>query len=669
MATPKKGKTKTKKVKSPFLKGQPAWFSNRVVLQLFLFFLGMGVYFNTYWNDFAQDDAIVITENEFTKQGIDGIDELFAYDTFRGFFKVEGKANLVQGGRYRPLTPAMFALGVEFFGENPVIGHVTNSLLAGLTAVLIFLLFLRLLAPANPTTYAIWVALVTAVLFAVHPIHTEAVANIKGRDEIMALLGSLAAVYWAVLAYDRRKPIWLLPAFLAFFLALLSKENAITFVIIAPLTLYFFRPLNLTNGLKTSLPFLLAAVLFLAIRFSILGVGVGEASGELMNNPFLKLEGNRYVPFTTGEWLATVLFGLGKYLQLLIFPHPLTHDYYPRQIGVMQFSDWRVLLSLLAYVAMAIWAFIKLLKKEILSYAILFYLGTIFIVSNIPVNIGTHISERFLYMPSLGFCLAIAVLSYRLAKQLNGGKLSSFGQLRGIGIVLVVIGLLLGIKTMSRNTVWKDNYTLFTTDIQVSSNSAKLNNSAGGETIARSLEVSDPQRKKQLLQQAVGYLKQAIRIHPNYKNAYLLLGNAHNYLEEYDASIQYYRQALVIDPNYAEAQGNLALTYRDAGRFYGEQKGDLRAAEKYLLEAYKALPNDYETARLLGVVYGNLGQSNQAVNFFTKALELAEDSVKADAYFNLGIAYYNTGDPLKGAENHQKAAELDPEILKRLQQQ
>ena len=93
----------------------------------------------------------------------------------------------------------------------------------------------------------------------------------------------------------------------------------------------------------------------------------------------------------------------------------------------------------------------------------------------------------------------------------------------GIGIVLV---LAFGAKTILRNPVWKDNYTLFLTDVETSTESAKLQNSVGGELITQALKQSDEATKLKMINQAVPHLQKAIEIHPNYKNAYLILGNA-----------------------------------------------------------------------------------------------------------------------------------------------
>ena len=114
-----------------------------------------------------------------------------------------------------------------------------------------------------------------------HPIHTEAVANIKGRDEILTLLGSLAALYFSIRSYQDQKPMLGIWAAICFFLALLAKENAITFVAIVPLVYFVFTKANFNAIVKYSAPFLAVAILFLFVRARVLGWDFGEPSREL----------------------------------------------------------------------------------------------------------------------------------------------------------------------------------------------------------------------------------------------------------------------------------------------------------------------------------------------------------------------------------------------------
>ncbi|RMF03892.1 MAG: tetratricopeptide repeat protein, partial [Bacteroidetes bacterium] len=603
MAKQKTSKIKKKTSTSPsskILKEWP-WLQRTRLLAGLLFVLSVLLYANTFTHDYAQDDAIVITDNMFTQEGLSGIPGLFKYDTFYGFFQVEGKDKLVAGGRYRPLTPAMFAVEYELFGDKPGVMHFFNALWYGLTVVAFYWVLLALLGVRRSwdkkislaATYGI--PLTAALLFATHPLHTEAVANIKGRDEIITLLGSLTAL-WLVLKYRNTQRVqWVVLAGIAFFLGLLAKENAITFLGVVPLALYCFTQDSLGKIAINTLPLLVAAIVFLGIRGSILGWELGEPSRELMNNPFLKLEGGQWVDFSGSEKAATITYTLGKYAQLLLVPAPLVHDYYPRHVGIMTWADWQVLLSALLYLALLAWGLYGLRQRKLESFAILTYLGTLFLVSNIIFPVGTNMSERFLFMPSIGFAFLVPYLLWEHS-----------GKLRTALLLTVGISTIFAVLTVARNPAWKDNYTLFTTDIHKAPNSAKLRNAVAGELSVQWINLPEAtrNRRRDMLEEALGHVTEAIRIHPTYKQAYYIKGNILNYLQRYEESIQAYQQVLKIDPDFELAKENMYITYRDAGRYYGEQLGDLATALRYLEQAYQGRPSDYETIRLLGVAHG-----------------------------------------------------------------
>lgn len=664
---------------------QPSFFTNsRLHIGLIMAFSFL-LYANTIPHGYTQDDAIVIYDNMYTTDGISGIAGLLKYDTFKGFFKTEGKDKLVSGGRYRPLTPILFAIEWQLFSKpkkddngqimkdqqgdviyegRPWIGHLFNIIFYGLTGVVLYLLLLRLLNPEKNQVLAFGVALGTALLFIAHPIHTEAVANIKGRDEIITMLGSLAAALFSLRAYQEKNSMLNIWAGLIFFLALMSKENAITFLAVIPLMYFVFTKASISKIISQTIPFLIAAIVFIVIRFSVLDWSFGGESAALMNNPFLKLEGNKYVPFSTDERLATIIYTLGKYIQLLFFPHPLTHDYYPRHIEMMTFGNWKVLLSLVAYIGLIGLAIKGALQKDRLGFAIAFFIITLSIVSNLFFPIGTNMAERLLFMPSAGFCLAVVLLLYRLAKKnSNTEQLSNFGQLKTSAIILGVFILLLSFKTVDRNRAWKDNFTLFSTDIKTSVNSAKLRNAMGGELTTQSGNEDNEAKRVEMLNEAVVHLKEALRIHPGYKDPYLILGNVHNYLKKYDEAIAYYRKVLAINPDDKNAFNNMGITYRDAGRYYGEQKQDIAKALQYLGEAEKLMPEDFETLRLQGVAYGMSGNNPKAIQYFEKAVKVRPDD--ADSWWNLGSAYFHAGNAAKADEYHKKAASIDPDIVNR----
>ncbi len=648
-------KKKTAKVKSTPKKVEQTTvdFKGRRHFPWIVFLFSCLLYANTITHDFTQDDAIVIYDNMFTQKGFSGISGHLTNDTFYGFFKTEGKAKLVSGGRYRPLTPIMFSIENAIFGESPLAGHIINVLLYALLCMLIYKLIVLMLLPVLGSSRGFYIfAFLAALLFAAHPIHTEAVANIKGRDEIMSMMGAVLALYYSLKYIDTKKSLFIGFAGIAFFLGLMSKETTITYLAIIPLAAYFFRNTNFKKIITPTIVILVSSIIFIMIRTSVLGLDFGGTPKELMNNPFIKIAGNSYVPFSFGEKAATIVFTLGKYIGLLLFPHPLTHDYYPRHIDIMSFGNWQVILSVLVYLAMGIYALMNIGKKSIVSFCILYFIITLSIVSNIVFPIGTNMSERFMFMPSLGFCILVAYLLYRYFGQSKSSTL--------IGIVSVLL-LCYSFKTITRNNVWKNDFTLFTTDVKTSNNSAKVLNAAGGALVTESSKPENAAQKSQMLDRAIPYLTKALEIHPNYKNAALLLGNAHFYKSDFESAIKSYERALSLAPEYKEAITNLAVAYRDGGRHAGEKEGNLEKAKNYLQRSIQLVDTDPDAYRLLGITHGMAGEHPQAIKYFTKVAEMLPDN--AGAYVNLGKAYQYYGNDELARINFQKAVQIDPKAL------
>ena len=222
------------------------------------------------------------------------------------------------------------------------------------------------------------------------------------------------------------------------------------------------------------------------------------------------------------------------------------------------------------------------------------------------------------------------------------------------------ISVLFSVKTVLRNPAWENNYTLFTTDIHTQPNSAKLRNAIGGELVTQANKKTDGPEKTAMLQEAVGHLNEALRIHPTYKNAYFLRGIAHHLLREYDAAIADYQRTLDYDPDHPDAFKNMVTAYRDAGKYYGEEMGNTVKAIENLEKARSLAPDDMATIRLLGVAYGINQQHDKAIALFRTVVEQQPDN--AGAWWDLGAAYYNAGLQQEGMTYIAKARELDPEI-------
>lgn len=625
-------------------------FFMRIGLQTGLIFaFAFLLYANTLSHDFVLDDAIVITGNVHTQKGIQGIPGILSTDAFTAFFDAAGKKSLVVGGRYRPLTLVLFAVIYQMVGAKPFLFHLVTVLMFALTCAVFYRTLRRMLRVNFGDGYAAMLAWMAAVLFAAHPIHTEVVANIKGCDEIATLLFSLGAMWLVFKAYDTGKQLWSALAALSFFLACLSKENAVTFLVVIPLALYFFRPASRAQAVVLSAPLIGAFVVFFVIRMQILDWQFGKPPMELMNNPYLKIQGDQWVPYSAGEKLATIFYTLGKYVWLLIFPHPLTHDYYPKSIPMQTFASPAALLSVAVYAGLAYWAIKGLKKKDPISFGVFLYLLTLSIVANFVFPVGTNMGERFVFMPSAGFCLAVSALLLRLGSNNNLSL--------PLGLLGVLTVLYSG-KTVVRNMAWATNEKLFFTDVSTSDNSAKIHNACGGVLFDKAKDVKDQAEKDKLYRESLQHADKAIQIYPNYRDAYITRAGDRFYLKDYDGAVADYRRALQLAENDPKIKTYLGIALRDGGKFYGEKKGDFATSAKMLNESWQINSKDFETARLLGVLNGVQKKPQEALEWFKKASELAPDN--ASILFDLGTAYYNAGDPVKGAEYRQKAIEKDP---------
>jgi hypothetical protein len=429
-----------------------------------LFLLAFILYGASVNYGYILDDEMVITKNSFVQKGLAGLSDIFRYDSFLGYFQTKEQLFLLEGGRYRPLSLATFAAEIEFFGANhPAISHFINIVLYAFTGLMLFKIVKRL--NMVPAVNNFLFPFLVAALWILHPIHVEAVVNIKGRDEIFALLGSLLAL-WASLKYvETSKPSYLLWSGVCLLLGLFSKESAITFLAIIPLTLWVFKQVSIKELIKISIPIAIASLVFILIRYEALGYWFDHGKGvsDLMNQPFVEM--------TTSEKYATIFYTLGWYIKLLFIPHPLTHDYYPYHVPKMHWSDASVIISLLLYAAMTAWAVYKIRNRNIYAYCILFFLLTISIVSNLVFSIGAFMNERFLYAPSIAFCIAVAFFFTssleKIISSANYKKIAFAG--------LSIVALLFAIRTMSRVPDWKDPLALDTADIKTSSNSAREN--------------------------------------------------------------------------------------------------------------------------------------------------------------------------------------------------
>jgi tetratricopeptide (TPR) repeat protein len=624
-----KGKSALKKAlsqpKIATLSEQNFW-QNHWVAALLVFLLPFVFYWTSTSFGYVLDDVMVIQDNSFTKKGFAGIIDIFTTESFAGYFGEQ--KNILIGGRYRPLSIATFAAEYGLYGENPGRSHFLNILFYALTGVLIFRLVFMLLPNWKDNRWFLGLAFVTSLLFVMHPIHTEVVANIKGRDEILALLLSLGALYGAVRFVETGKIIPLIIAAMSWLLGILAKENAITWLLIIPLTIYYFRSFSASRML-TLLGTLGAVVLvYFGMRYNALGflfaAGEGEST-DIMNNPFYGLAADKKY--------ATIFYTWGLYLKLLIFPHPLTHDYYPYQIPIIGFADWRALLSFVVNLGLGIYALLGIRKKTIVSYSILFYFITFSVVSNFVLNVGTTMNERFIYMPSLGFCLA---LSYFITRWLPAKLNESPRDINVISVGLLSL-LLIGYsaKTLLRVPDWKDALSLNSAAVRFSPNSARANCFMGVALFEERKVTTDPARRELLLEQSAYYIDRSLALYPAYGSGltmkagviseqYKIDNDIDKLLSGFEYILQYrtivdfvneYLEYLIQQRRSPEKVIN--FLYR-VGYDQYFQRGNYEVALHYLNYAYQIDSSNKNVIQAIAQSYQNLGNSAKANEFQQK---------------------------------------------------
>jgi tetratricopeptide (TPR) repeat protein len=586
--------------------------------QILLFLFGIAMYASTLLNGYALDDRIVITQNEYTQQGFSGIPALLSKDGFAGFMGED--KSLLEGGRYRPLSLVTFAMEVGIFGkDHPGISHLLNVLIFALTGWLLFRLLVRLLP--LPEGKPVWssVAFMATALFIVHPLHTEAVANIKGRDELLALLFAVLATTQCLRFVTAGKPLDLMGALAFGLLAFFSKESAMPLLAAAPLLMWFAggKP-ELRKIVLPTAALALGAGIYLLARYGATA-GSSAISPELLNNPFRDA--------SMAERIATAFLCMGKDLKLLLIPYPLTHDYYPFQIEITGFGNALVLVSVLIHLVM-VGAGIWLSKKgKPLGWALLWYLLFLLPVSNLLVNTGVFMAERFLYLPSVGAVVVLALGIQALAGVL--AKVSAGPDYGAKAGVLVVIVFAFGLLTQLRNPAWKDDFTLFTTDVEVSSRSARAQMAAGGAYLTASRDSANLSRRTFLLNESISHLDEALKLYPDYAAAWLLKGNA--VLErtgDIAKARACFNKALSLQ-EMPEARRNLENLEQRALAQYTPADGNS------ILRRTEQSPDDPDGWFHLGIHYQRINNISASRNAFEKALSLKPDH--AQAMGELGI--------------------------------
>lgn len=413
---------------------QPPFSRGRALIALVLALVAIGVYANAFHNEFALDDQIIIGTNT----SIHGVEHLRDAATSSYWPNTELDAAL-----YRPLTQVSYAIGWSLWHGNPHGFHAVNIVLHGLVTVFVFLLLLRLGAPLVASVAG-------ALVFAVHPVHTEAVANVVGRAELLAALFFIGAILEYLAPHLSR---WrrALVVGVAFLFALASKENAVVLPGVLVVLEFARRDragVSLLQRVKWEWPvavsMLVALAGFVALRHQVLGVFLGNDTA-----PYLSV-------LPAWQRVLTAIRLFPEYVRLAVFPRDLIVEYGPAVIlpatGLSAMVVLGFLLGVLAIVVVvASWN-----RQRLFTVGVLWFALTLVPVSNLFVAVGIMMAERTLYLPSVGWSILVAGVVMEVAHRTRPVERRA---LAVAGMLLVLLGAW---RTWQRNPAWKDSDTVLT---------------------------------------------------------------------------------------------------------------------------------------------------------------------------------------------------------------
>jgi tetratricopeptide (TPR) repeat protein len=577
-------------------------------------------YANTLANGFVYDDNSQLLSNPYV-QSFHYLRQIFT----TGVWSFRGPAG---SNYYRPMMSLGYLFCYELFGKNAFGFHLFNVILQILIVCLVFLATERLF---RDRTVAFW----AAVIFALHPIHTESVAWIGGVTDLELTFFFLLTFFFFLRTArpgGGNSTRMQLAMVASFSLATISKEPALTLPFLATIYEHFFRDdrSETTWRQKLSRYDLLWAVagIYLLVRIYLLGAFAPA-------RPVMAV--------SRSEVLFSAVALAGQYLTKLLYPVQLCAFYvFHKSVSVV---DWRVLAggaALVAYAGVfaALWR-----RASTAAFGLVWLLATLLPVLN-PNWVGENVfAERYLYLPSVGFCWVVACSGVYLWRQLRSRPAA---YRRVFAACLGMLALLCSDRIVTRNRVWQDDLTLYTETLSVSPEAYVLRSNLGavydglGDTADAEREWLEVLRthpryaitltnmgmlysRQGLYQLAAGYLARAIKVDPSLAGAHIMLGFMYRDGGELDKAEAQFQVAEKLAPFDIRSYVGLADIY--------SRKGDRGGAERILLQAKAVNPSDSGVHTSLGSLYANENKLADARREYETALRL--DPTNADASLRL----------------------------------
>jgi len=567
-------------------------FTSNVFLFILIAVITFFVYSGSLFNDFVFDDISILKDNVFIKD-IRNIKDLFnpeAYLTKYSEFS------------YRPIATLSYFINAFIWKSNPLGFHLSNILLHILNVFLVFII-------ANKFFKNKLFSFIAAMIFALHPAISETVFCATYNEDLFCCFFYLLGF----LIYIRNPKFGFILTSLMFFLALMSKEMALIFpVIIIAYELFFklgeekniFK--KIVNILKDKkfycIGFILVIAVFIILRFKIF-YQVSHIETKSMDNLFLRII---YIPYS-----------IFQFVKITFFPVFLCADYsftYPAS-----FFDIENIIALIVFTGLIVLTVYTFFVKKIISFGITWFLLTLIPVVNI-ILIYNPVAERYLYLPSVGFAIALAGVFtlFDFDKENVLRKISI--SLKAVIILFILISF--SIIVFLRAGDWKDQNCLWLSVEKVNPKSSLANNGLG---------LFYHERGE--YDKAETYYKKAIQLNNKFADSYNNLACLYEVTGKNDFAVKYYKLAIESDPVSMISYLNLASLYSRLGK--------LDESLIYYKKALEINPNSDLVLFELGVFYDKKKMIDDAVYFYKKTIEVNPFNFKA--YNNLGIIYAKLG--------------------------
>ncbi len=555
-------------------------------IQIFIILLlSFVIYSNTLQNDFVWDDTSIVVNNKWIRNTSNFFKFFISKDTV-------SEDAIVKPKIYRPFTTFTYSVDYLIWGDISKLGfHFSNVFYHAVVSMLFYILCVLIIKEKN-------IAFLSGLIFATHPIHTEAVSWVKGRADVLATMFCLLSFIFYIYFVKNKNLRNYIFSLIAFLLGLFSKESAITFPLIVILyDIYFFKV-----DIRRYIPFFILSFIYVLIRKSVLGIVA----------PCGWWAGSIYYTFLT---MSKVLV---EYFRLLVLPINLCADY----VVPISFSIFepKVIFSILLIIIVLAISFCIKKIYPIISFSILFIFITLLPVLNI-IPIEVLLAERFLYLPSVGFCILLGSLMHRffINKKIFLYVFTSL-------IVIFYSGL-----TFTRNYDWKDGFSLWSRTVRQMPNNFRAHNNLGMEY-----------EKLGDYESALRHYKTALTLIPNlswiyndtkqmYARVYNNIGNIYFNLGDYQKALDSYSKSIYLDPIYSQPYFNLGLFFR--------KQGVVDLAIKYYRKAIELNPYSCDYWNNLGVAYAMKDDFINAIYAYNKAIELSTDeNFKNNVLKNIQIA-------------------------------